>query len=631
MPAELLRVGDELHVDLARCRGAEFSDSLLKIKSIPGRRYDPDNKLWALPAEPELAERALQMLNPIVSTELVQWVREERLKAAEELTTPLPEDGDLLIPWARERAPWQPETIKIVDEEVAFHGLMRHQRPVVDLAAEKARLLICDDMGLGKTGTAISAVEEWRLRNKLDDGFTLPEGPRLVVCPNSVKGSWVRELKLWLGPDVPHQVIDGTTAQSRHNQLQRSIDEGNQWAIVNWEQLRIKREKVKTKNGGHRTIVRMKEPLFEETDWLAEVADEIHRIKNRKSQATQGFWRVQAPNGIMLGLSGTPLMNQPDELWSPLRWLWPDDYHQSGMRHRPGARPFMIFHDQYTEEYEGFFGKIVIGVKNPDALRFELKGRLVRRTKGQVLDLPDKVRVPVPLELNKGQRKLYDEAEKAMWLEVEQAVEAGDKSAIGFAEAARRGAPASALYRLPNGAARTVRLRQIIETPANLGGEDDSAVLDAFVERVVDSQPKQWIGFCEFKPTVDRLLERFEKKGLVAKAYTGDVDPKVRTVLEDQFQRGEIDVLVGTIKAMYQGITLTAGNAQFWCSRSWVPAENEQGEDRQHRIGQENKVTVLIAQAQDTVATDKVEPTNRVKEGIVKTVIPKDEIEEEAE
>lgn len=626
MPATLTKNDDTLELDLSKCRGSEFQDVLTKIKEVPGRKYDPDRKLWLVPAEPLVAERVLHSIEPNADAELREWVRLARSRAADELTTPLPADANLNVDWARQRAAHQPHSIRVGDEELPFNGLMVHQRPVVELAATKRKLLIADDMGLGKTGTSISAVEEWRLRNPNLDG-TLRVGPRLVVCPNSAKGTWERELKLWLGQDVPYRIIDGATPAKRHEQIADIVSDDG-WAIVNWEQVRVKQEERKRRNGSKFKVWVMKEPLFEETNWLAVIGDEVHRAKNRKAQQARGLWRCRADDGVMLGLSGTPLMNSPDELWSILRWLWPDEYHERGDAHKPGARAYWAFYTEYVDFYEGHFGKVITGVKNPDALRFELRDRVVRRTQGQVLDLPGKGRIRVSITLNPKQRKLYKEAETQLWLNIEQAIEEGDESAVKFAQAAAEGKPASTLLKMPNGAARTVRLRQIIETPATLGGPDDSAVLDSCVDHVMDSRPEQWVVFCEFVPTTEILVERLRNQGLKAEAYNGKVDPARRAELEDEFQKGNIDVLVGTIETMYQSITLTAGSRQFWVSRDWTPDKNEQGEDRQNRIGQTKRVQVFIAQPEDTVATDKVEPTNRLKERIVRTVLPKDHIEE---
>ena len=442
---------------------------------------------------------------------------------------------------------------------------------------------------------------------------TLAARPKLIICPSSVIGTWEREIRLWLGEEAV--VARGSTRGARERAIRTAIEEGR-WLIVNWEQVRAKKEKVKTRNGGTKTVELMKEPLFEETNWLVVIADEIHRAKNRRSQQRRGLRKCRADDGLMLGLSGTPVQNSPDELWPLLEWLWPAEYTS-----------FWRFYDQYVEFYETgghYGGRVITGVKNPDALRFELKDRLVRRTQ-DILDLPGKHRISVPLDLSPEQRRLYKEAEDQMWVEVEQDLASG-KIVGEDAKHVRDVLDGKATaYRLPNGATRTLRLRQILETPACLGGKDDSATLDAAVDKIMDSQPP-WVIFCEFKATVEALVARLTNKGLVAEPYTGDQTN--RPELEERFQAGQIDVLVGTIKAMKEGITLTAGNYQWWTSRDWVPAVNEQGEDRQHRIGQKNRVTIMIAEPQNTVATGKVKPTNKRKERIVRAVIPKIEIEE---
>jgi SNF2 family DNA or RNA helicase len=650
MPIKLVHdtVNDFLALDLSDARGYEFTDALNKARGITGRRFDFANKLWLYEATPAKAEEVIGLINPECSDELRKWVVDSKMNAEAELTTPLPEDADVRIPWGRQRMPWQPEQVN--DEK--FDGLLNYQRAAVDHCAQEMRAVLADDMGLGKTLEAISTVEEWRLRNLLSDG-TLPEGPRLVVCPASVMGGWVRELNRWLEPgtfDV--QLVDGYNAKKRHKQVIAGIN-NNAWVIVNWEALRIERQIITIKSRGGGTYkeprVVMKEPLLEiphlaylepsldELDprlidrarkmpeavgWLAVLADEAHKAKNPHAKQTRGLWRTFG--NVMLALTGTPIMNSPDEIWALLRWLWPEQYtsHQS-------------FWNEYVDYYENphVAGKaIVTGVKNPDGLRFELKGRLVRRTQGEVRDeLPGRRRIYLDdVQLLPEQRKLYDEAEENMWLQVTQAAIEGDQTAQEFLDAAAQGADVAQLYMLPNGAARTVRCRQIIETPANLGGEPISGLIDDFEERFEASRPQPWVVFCEFKTTCDVVAKRLrDKYGVKVAVYTGDTSPADRTKIEDEFQMGQLDCIVGTIAAMQVGITLTRGYLQYWMSRDWVPDNNEQGEARQaDRLGQQNKTMIFIPQPQDTVAVTKVAPVLRRKEGIVRTVVQKDHIEE---
>ena len=587
--ARLTKTDESLEVTLSGLAGEKFPMALAAIKAIPGRRYNGDRKVWELPLDAQVAERIMVTIKPDADAATLSWMKSARLEKQQELVTPLAEDADVFIPWR--------------------DTLYPYQRALVDFTVNHPRILLADDMGLGKTLQALSAVAEFQIRGNAD------AGPKLIVCPNSVKGVWAREIVKWLGPTEPHIIVNGSTPAKRTKQVAEGIA-NNAWVIVNWEQLRVRKQEVPVgKTGRTKTVEALKEPLFGSTPWVAVVADEAHRAKNRKSQWTKGLFRVDG--ALKMALTGTPLMNSPDELWPILRWLFPDEYTS-----------YWRFFDTYVDYYEGQYGKIITGVRNPDALRFELSTRLVRRTKAEVLkDLPEKVREVVPVTLGPKQRKLYDKAEKEMWFEVEQAIKAGDPNAARLAKAVAEGGY-NVVYTLPNGAARTVRLRQVASTPALLGGDDDSAKLDTAVEIIGDAQPKQFVVFSEFVDTCHILVERLEAKGLRAKAYTGALSPEERTEAEDGFQGGDIDVLVGTIAAMGEGVTLHAADTAIFLERHWTPAKNEQAEDRLHRNGQKNAVTILILEAEDTVDTGKVGPTNLVKQLIVSSIIAVDEVRE---
>ena len=615
MPPVLRRNDAEqtLELDLAGARGSEFQDALFKIKEIPGRRYDGARKIWSIPMDPDVAHRAVARIRPTVDQELLDWIRDSRTQEADSITTPLPSDAKLLLPWANRRLDYQPEFVN--DEP--FTGLKDYQRAAVDLVVKKKRAILADDMGLGKTIQAIATVQEHLLRQATVGDGTELQGPKLVIAPSSVKGGWLREIRRWLGPDEPVQVITGTTPKARHNQLVKGIEE-DAWIVTNWEQIQIEKIVKQTRSGAKRTVRQLKEQLYETTPWVAVIADEVHRAKNRKAKRTEGLWRIQSEH-IMLGLTGTPVQNSPDELWALLRWLWPDQYNSNG---QPGTTPYWTFYNTYVDAWEDPYGRdVIVGVKNPDALRFELRDRIIRRTTRQVRgdSMPGRQRIYLPMELNKGQRKLYDEMETQMWVEIIAAAEAGDAEAKAYVE--------NPQLLIKNGAARMVRLQQVIESPALLGADDDSVVLDTFCEMVMDSRPFSWTCFTKFKGTPELIADRLSK--LRVGIYTGDTSAEERTELEDRFQMGDLDVMAGTMDAMCEGITLTASHLEYFCTRSWVPDRNEQCEARSaDRIGQQHKTMIYIAHPDRTVSTSHVDPTNRKKEQIVRTVIAKDHIEE---
>lgn len=618
MPATLVKSGDQLEIDLSSCRGSEFQDAKDKIKDIPGRRWQPENKVWVLPAHPQTADRILKTIRPEADQSLIDWIVASRSHHDESLTTPVaPDDGKLLIPWAYKRTSWQPEVVN--DNKVT--GLLPHQRPAVKAIAERKRILLADDVGLGKTIISLSAIEEFKLREGQK------EGPVLIAAPASVMGGWMREIRRWLPPETEAVIIPGGWAPKRRLKAFEDALEANAYIIVNHEQLRIEKVKQKMRNGGSKTVTQMKNPLLEEVEWLAVVADEVHRFKNPKAAQSKGLWRVSGQ--VQIGATATAIMNSPDEMWSPLRWLYPTEFHERGMA--VNATAYSSFYQDYVDFYEDHFKrKIVTGVKNPDQLKFVIKDKLIRRT-AAILGLKGKHRYYDDFDLNEDQQKLYDEAEASMWLAVSEQASAGNKDALAFAQAAMGGDTPTMLWRIPNGAARFVRLQQVIENSELLGGPDSSASMDSFEAKfeATGEGTEPWVVFCKFKDSCEILARRLrEKYDVNVGVYTGDVQPYVRTELEDEFQRGELDVMVGTIDAMKEGITLTRSHLQYWLSRSWVPAHNEQGEGRCDRLGQQELVRVYIAHPRGTVSTESVHPKNKLKEGIVATVLDKDTIKE---
>jgi len=647
----LTRLNDELILDLSTTgRGAAFNDVLQKVRGFDAKRFDWDTKLWHFPDEPMVADRILRTIQPQAEPELLDWIRNSRKRAEEEVTTPLPPDGTVLVPWGDKRMPWQPAKVN----DLKFTGLFDFQRAAVEHIAREMRAILADDMGLGKTIQAISVVEEYRLRNLNVDG-TLPDGPKLIVAPKSVKGAWLRELHRWLEPDTYSvQMIDAATPAKRHAQIVAGIKD-DAWLIANWESLRTEHVKVKVKHRSGMTSyenrIKMKEPLFQvpwaahmdleygsldprmverlrskrdkvvSGKWLAVIADEIHRAKNPRAKQTKGLHRIQGE--LMLGLTGTPVMNAPSELWSLLHWLWPFEFSSH-------ERFESAYEDSYEEDYGNRKGKVVVGVKNPDGLRFAIKGRVIRRTAGSVRSLPGHRRIYFDVPLADAQRKAYKDAEKEMWLRVEKDIEEGDANAVKFAEALMAG-DRYAITRIPNGGARTVQLRKIIENLALVGGPDVSASMDEFIERFEGSRPEPWVVYAAFRGSCDLLAARLQRKfpGVQVGIYTGEQSGVERTRMEDKFQNGQLDVLVGTTAALKEGITLTRCNRGYFLSRDWVPAVDEQAEHRYaDRIGQARKSTTYIPQAPDTVAVTKVEPTNSLKRKIVKAVHAVDEIEE---
>jgi len=592
MPVSIKRVGEALAVSI---KGVDdFAGTLDKVKSIPGRRWNPDAKVWELPDEPDTLMQAAEILRPQLSAELKAELQGAAEAIADDLVTRAGKDAELMVPWASQLFPFQ--------------------RAGVDFAIKYPAYINADDMGLGKTLQSITAVEEFWLRKLFEDegpesSNVARTGPVLVICPNTIRDNWKREIEdgpnpelfdrsLW--PVLKATVIDGRTPAKRKEQAQEAIKR-NDYLVVNWEKLR-----------------RM--PELQKVEWAGIIADEAHRAKNRKSKQSEALRKLKAP--VKISATGTPIMNSPDELWPLLNWIDRKTYSS-----------YWRFFNMYVESYEGYRGsKVITGVRNADKLRFELKDKLIRRTKKQVLDdFPDKLPEQIiEVEMLPKQKKAYVAAQNEFLLNVEEAMrdpEVSNDKKRSILAALQTGDIEYLGREVDNAAARMSFMRQIATSPALMVDdngepfEDISSKLDAVVEKIGDHPGKPFVVACWHKRAAEVLAERLRKQLKINVAFLhGDVHPDERAKRVQEFQDGKLDVLIGTIAVAGVGITLTRADTIIFIEEDWVPANNRQMEDRIYRVGQKNDVTVIKYRSKDTVDTLDIAPANRLKQLIESAV-----------
>ncbi len=571
--------------------GASFREYLAKVKAIPGRRWNGDKKRWELPDDPETIMRAVYTLQPDMTAEIAAQVRNAQYQIADDLVNALPEDGEVHLPWGPD--------------------LYKFQRACVEFCVEQKKVLICDDMGLGKTLEAQSTVYETLHRAGEWSGPS--DAPRtLIIAANSNLGKWRDEYEKWVGDHLPTApggtpmlptIIDGKGPDKRSAQIEEALELSN-IVIVNWEKLPAGEN--------------IKYPILPELlaiEWDAIIADEIHRAKNKDAQQTQGLHQLHAP--IQLGLTGTPVMTNPADLWAMLHWHDPVTYSS-----------FWRFFNEFAESYAGYKGApVVIGVRNPDRLRHQIGPRLVRRTKKQVgIELPDKTHSNIQVDMRPRQRKMYRAAEQELFIEVKQAVDSGELDWPTFEERLESGQVETAMKMLPNGGARWSALRQIAVSPALLGEKDESGLLDWAVEVVKDAPGKQFVIWGYHTMGLDIIAHRLRKlkPSVVAEPCHGKIDRARRDELIKRFQCGDIQVLCCGIESMREGSDFQNSDTSIFLERSTVAEHNRQAEDRQHRIGQDNAVTVLIGGCRDTVQTGRVEDLERLRRGMTESIFGRD-------
>lgn len=295
------------------------------------------------------------------------------------------------------------------------------------------------------------------------------------------------------------------------------------------------------------------------------VADEMHKMKNPSSQQSKGFLKCLPK--CRIAMTGTPLMNNPLDLYIILKWLGYE------------AHSFYSFKNHYCV-MGGFNGYDIIGYQNMDQLTEQFRNIMLRRLKADVLDLPEKIYVDDIVDMTDKQSLIYNEVKNDIKAHIDQVT----LDAVN---------PLSALIRLRQATGYTGILSSEIQESAKLDRMED------IVEEAVANGDKCII-FSNWTQMTEAIIDRL---GAYNPALiTGNTKDNDRTEQQDKFMNDDTcKVIVGTIGAMGTGLTLTAGSTVIFLDEPWNKALFDQAVDRAHRIGTKNNVTIYSIMCRDTI------------------------------
>ena len=440
------------------------------------------------------------------------------------------------------------------------------QGAAVEYALRTRRTFLADEPGLGKTVQALASIAA-------ADAF-----PALVVCPASLRLNWIREASRWL-PDRTTRVAAGT----------EPVD-GVDVHVTSFESL-------------HRQVERFRaEPL------RALVVDESHFCKNpaaRRTKAVQAVADALSPDALVLLLTGTPIVNRPEELGAQLRIL-------GRLDEVAGERTLARVHGSGRD----------LGQLNARLRRT----CFVRRKKSEVLQqLPAKQRVVVPLELANRAEYRRLENDTAKWLREQAESDARFLDTLnGLTEDEREAAVRErgrATEQRTRHAQALVRIGKLTLLAAR--GKTDAAI--EWISTILDADEKLVV-FCRHLEIGDRLHAAFPTAALATGRLGADRrNEEIRRFQEDS----ECRLIVCSIDAAGVGVTLTSASNVAFVEMAWTPAAHDQAEDRVHRIGQREAVTAWYLLAADTIdeqIADAVERKRRLVDATSDGAVLRDEV-----
>lgn len=524
--------------------------------AIPGARWDKDAQLWRMPLTWAscIQLRGLFGAGLELTEELRDWAwneRENRIEPALGLREQLdaPPDGPVA------------EALDKVEAEAGGElKLKPFQRTDVEFLTVCGQAGLFNQPGTGKTAVTIRTLQVLQ-RMGLD------ALPALIICPNSLKNTvWAEELRRW-APELSVSVVAGP-ALTRRRQIQLGADV----TIINYEALRLH-----TREAGYATIRltdKQKQPKeLNERGFRTVVCDEAHRLRHPDTQLTRSAWAVLHDAEFRFLLTGTPVNDHCGDLWGLLHGILPD------------------WHPRYTRYlsryaltgYNWFGGMEVLGLKPENAEEFRAIAEPVYRRvlKTAVLpQLPAKLPPQVrETPMTPKQAKAYVAMERNLLAVLDDGELIAAPSALAqmtrllqFASASAE-VDADGEVRLKDPSGKVDDLMDLLDEME----EDEPLVVAAVSRQLIELAAK-------------RLAEKKIRHGLV----TGAVSPAERAKSVQDFQDGRSRVILLTLGAGAEGLTLTRANTMLFMQRSWSPLQNEQAEDRIHRIGSEIHESVRI-------------------------------------
>lgn len=424
--------------------------------------------------------------------------------------------------------------------------------------------ILADDMGLGKTLQAISAITQLHEAK--------PKLTSLIVCPTSLLYNWKEEIHKF-NPKLKTLVIDGVPSQRK--KLLSTLDEVDV-AITSYTLLQKDIETYGQKEFGYLIL------------------DEAQHIKNRGTRNAKSAKMVQAAHRLIL--TGTPIENSLEELWSLMDFLMPG---------------FLSSYERFIEKYLRVSKELQ--AENIEYLRQKVSPFILRRMKSDVLqDLPPIDEIVYHCPLSETQQELYRSYAASARDELVKLVE-------------RDGFDKVQIHVL----ATLTRLKQICCHPAIFAKESaevgDSAKYELLIEllqTLVESGRKTVI-FSQYTRMLQIMRQDFEERGITFSYLDGSTKNRME-IVKNFNEDPKISVFLVSLKAGGTGLNLVGADTVIHYDMWWNPAVEAQATDRVHRMGQKRCVSSYKLITLNTIEEKIVEMQQR-KKGLVKKVVSCDD------
>uniref|UniRef100_A0A663DPS4 Chromodomain-helicase-DNA-binding protein 1-like n=1 Tax=Aquila chrysaetos chrysaetos TaxID=223781 RepID=A0A663DPS4_AQUCH len=428
--------------------------------------------------------------------------------------------------------------------------------------------ILGDEMGLGKTCQTISLLLYLAKKITNKERF-------LILCPLSVLSNWKEELERF-APGLSFVTYIGN--KEERPKLQQNLKEQSHFHAL-----------LTTYEGSNAVLC-----LFS-FNWAALVVDEAHRLKNQSSLLYKTLSEFSV--GFSLLLTGTPIQNSLQELYSLLSLIEPD-----------------IFPREQVKEFVEYYQAIEKESEPAKELHNLLQPFLLRRVKSEVAaELPKKVEVVLYHGMSALQRKYY----KAILMKDLDAFES---------ETGRKVTLQNVLIQLRKCVAHPYLFNGVEPEPFEIGDHIVEAsgklcLLDKLLSFLYAGGHRVLL-FSQMTQLLDILQDYMDYRGYSYERLDGSVRGEERHLAIKNFGQQPIFIFLLSTRAGGVGMNLTAADTVIFTDSDFNPQNDLQAIARAHRIGQHKPVKIIRLIGRDTIeeiiyrrAASKLRLTNAIVEG----------------
>ncbi|ALY08940.1 DNA helicase [Arthrobacter phage Riverdale] len=435
--------------------------------------------------------------------------------------------------------------------------LLQHQKEGIEWIRTVKRGLCGDEPGLGKSRLAIEA-------------FDGPNNRNAIIAPAMVinGGTWRDQLAQW--SNYPEN-----------------------WTVIPYSGMNLRE---KTAKGGLKPTSKLVPELT--GSFHALVVDESHYTKGRNTYWTKSVEQLAKNCDHVLEMTGTPIPNWAHEMFTLLRVMFPEKAKRGGPlgSYWRWVETWFDVEISRHREHERVIGKLLacraacysLPPTTPcehysTFMSENLGDKFLRRLREDCIDLPPVTNQEILVPMDTAQKKHYREMKKHFMTEVD------DKEILSWSTGARH-----------------VALDRISVSPWLLnpvgeprGGKFEQLRFD------LAGRARPTLVLAHYRDVVEASAAVARSTGATAATVHGGNSKTANGSAVQNFKDGKLDVLVGSLEMVSEGLQLTVADMAIFVETSYKPYRNEQARQRVHRLGQTRPVTIKEYITPDTVDANK--------------------------